>query len=103
MRASFLLLKIQDQNKKSTNSLQRGDSNTKDKISIENFIRDENCRERPNSPNTLEAIEALGKAKMAIVAYTPSNGNLSYRKKLCEYYAKYNRFFRWFFNRICFY
>ena len=45
---------------------------------------------QPDILTAPEAVDALRKAKMDIVAYTPSNGNLSYRKKLCEYYAKHN-------------
>ncbi|MCH3923753.1 MAG: pyridoxal phosphate-dependent aminotransferase [Bacteroidales bacterium] len=36
------------------------------------------------------ALDTLRKANMDIVAYTNSAGNLSYRKKLCEYYERYN-------------
>lgn len=36
------------------------------------------------------AVDALRKAPMDIVEYTNSAGNLSYRKKLCEYYQRYN-------------
>ncbi|MBR1769459.1 MAG: pyridoxal phosphate-dependent aminotransferase [Bacteroidales bacterium] len=45
---------------------------------------------QPDILTAPEGIEALRKANMDIVAYTPSNGNLSYRKKLCEYYRRYN-------------
>jgi aspartate aminotransferase len=36
------------------------------------------------------ALDTLRKANMDIVAYTNSAGNMSYRKKLCEYYERYN-------------
>lgn len=45
---------------------------------------------QPDIITAPDAIEALRKAKMDIVAYTPSNGNLSYRKKLCEYYKRFD-------------
>lgn len=45
---------------------------------------------QPDILTAPEAVDALRKAKMDIVKYTPSNGNLSYRKKLCEYYKRYN-------------
>lgn len=45
---------------------------------------------QPDIETPKGAIDVLRKAPMDIVAYTNSAGNLSYRKKLCEYYAKHN-------------
>lgn len=45
---------------------------------------------QPDIETPKGAIDVLRKASMDIVAYTNSAGNLSYRKKLCEYYAKQN-------------
>ena len=45
---------------------------------------------QPDIETPKGAIDVLRKAPMDIVAYTNSAGNLSYRKKLCEYYAKQN-------------
>lgn len=45
---------------------------------------------QPDIETPKGAIDVLRKAQMDIVAYTNSAGNLSYRKKLCEYYAKHN-------------
>lgn len=45
---------------------------------------------QPDIKTPTGALDVLRKANMDIVAYTPSNGNLSYRKKLCEYYRRYN-------------
>ncbi len=45
---------------------------------------------QPDIKTPTDALNVLRKANMDIVAYTPSNGNLSYRKKLCEYYQRYN-------------
>lgn len=45
---------------------------------------------QPDIETPKGAIDVLRKAPMDIVAYTNSAGNLSYRKKLCEYYVKHN-------------
>ncbi|MDR1724916.1 MAG: pyridoxal phosphate-dependent aminotransferase [Bacteroidales bacterium] len=45
---------------------------------------------QPDIETPVDAVDALRKAEMKIVEYTNSAGNLSYRKKLCEYYAKHN-------------
>ena len=45
---------------------------------------------QPDIKTPTGALDALRKADMGIVAYTPSNGNASYRKKLCEYYNRFN-------------
>lgn len=45
---------------------------------------------QPDILTPKDAVDALRKAKMDIVAYTNSAGNLSYRKKLCEYYNRYD-------------
>lgn len=45
---------------------------------------------QPDIKTPTGALDALRKADMPIVKYTPSNGNASYRKKLCEYYKRYN-------------
>ena len=45
---------------------------------------------QPDIKTPTGALDALRKADMEIVAYTPSNGNASYRKKLCEYYSRFN-------------
>lgn len=45
---------------------------------------------QPDIETPKGAIDVLRKAQMDIVAYTNSAGNLSYRKKLCEYYVKHN-------------
>ena len=36
------------------------------------------------------ALEAVRNYTEKVVKYSPSQGTLSYRKKLCEYYEKYN-------------
>ena len=45
---------------------------------------------QPDIETAPNALDALIKAPRDIVAYTHSAGNMSYRKKLCEYYAKHN-------------
>lgn len=45
---------------------------------------------QPDIETAPGALDALIKAPRDIVAYTHSAGNMSYRKKLCEYYAKHN-------------
>ncbi|MDR0789962.1 MAG: pyridoxal phosphate-dependent aminotransferase [Bacteroidales bacterium] len=45
---------------------------------------------QPDIETPVEAVDVLRHADMKIVEYTNSAGNLSYRKKLCEYYAKHN-------------
>ena len=44
---------------------------------------------QPDIETAPNALDALIKAPRDIVAYTHSAGNMSYRKKLCEYYAKH--------------
>ena len=45
---------------------------------------------QPDIETPIAAIDALRHADMKIVEYTNSAGNLSYRKKLCDYYAQHN-------------
>ncbi len=45
---------------------------------------------QPDIETPPAALEALQKASIPILAYSHSAGNLSYRKKLVGYYAKYN-------------
>ncbi|MDR1005447.1 MAG: pyridoxal phosphate-dependent aminotransferase [Bacteroidales bacterium] len=45
---------------------------------------------QPDIETPVEAVNALRHADMKVVEYTNSAGNMSYRKKLCEYYAKHN-------------
>ena len=45
---------------------------------------------QPDIKTPTGALDVLRKANMEVVAYTPSNGNASYRKKLCEYYNRFN-------------
>lgn len=45
---------------------------------------------QPDIETPTGAIDALRKADMKVVEYTHSAGNLSYRKRLCDYYAKHN-------------
>ncbi len=45
---------------------------------------------QPDIETAPGALDALNSASREIVAYTHSAGNMSYRKKLCEYYAKHN-------------
>ena len=45
---------------------------------------------QPDLPTPEEAIIAIRHMDRTILEYSPSQGNLSYRKKLVKYYAKYN-------------
>ena len=45
---------------------------------------------QPDIETPTGAIDALRKADMKVVEYTHSAGNLSYRTRLCDYYAKHN-------------
>ncbi|MDR1847062.1 MAG: pyridoxal phosphate-dependent aminotransferase [Bacteroidales bacterium] len=45
---------------------------------------------QPDIETPVEAVNALRNANMKVVEYTNSAGNLSYRKKLCEYYSRHN-------------
>lgn len=45
---------------------------------------------QPDIETAPGALDALKNAPRDIVAYTHSAGNMSYRKRLCEYYAKHN-------------
>ena len=44
---------------------------------------------QPDLPTPHQAVEVLRKAEMDVVSYTHSAGNLSYRKKLVEYYKQH--------------
>ena len=45
---------------------------------------------QPDIETPKGALEVLANTKIGVLAYSHSAGNLSYRKKLCEYYAKHN-------------
>lgn len=45
---------------------------------------------QPDIETPKGAVDALRKADMNVVEYTHSAGNVSYRKRLCEYYAQHN-------------
>jgi aspartate aminotransferase len=45
---------------------------------------------QPDIETPKGALKALAEAKIGVLAYSHSAGNLSYRKKLCEYYAKHD-------------
>lgn len=45
---------------------------------------------QPDLPTPQVAIDAIRKVDRKILEYSPSQGNLSYRKRLVDYYAKYN-------------
>lgn len=45
---------------------------------------------QPDIETPKGAVDALRKAEMNVVEYTHSAGNVSYRKRLCEYYAQHN-------------
>jgi aspartate aminotransferase len=44
---------------------------------------------QPDIPTPPAAIKALQETQLDILAYSPAVGNLSYRKKLCEYYRRF--------------
>ena len=45
---------------------------------------------QPDLPTPMSALEAIRKIDRKILEYSPSQGYLSYRKKLVNYYASYN-------------
>lgn len=45
---------------------------------------------QPDLPTPMSALEAIRKIDRKILEYSPSQGYLSYRKKLVKYYASYN-------------
>lgn len=45
---------------------------------------------QPDVPTPKEALEALRKIDRKVLEYSPSEGLLSLRKKLCEYYHRFN-------------
>ncbi|MDE6717377.1 MAG: pyridoxal phosphate-dependent aminotransferase [Muribaculaceae bacterium] len=45
---------------------------------------------QPDVPTPPEALEALRKIDRKVLEYSPSEGLLSLRKKLCEYYRRFN-------------
>ncbi len=45
---------------------------------------------QPDLPTPKEGLDALKKIDLKVLEYSPSDGFLSYRKKLVHYYAKYN-------------
>lgn len=45
---------------------------------------------QPDIETPKGALQALANTEIKVLAYAPSNGNLSYRKKLVEYYKKNN-------------
>ena len=45
---------------------------------------------QPDLPTPRAAIEAIKNIDRTILEYSPSQGSLSYRKKLVNYYKKYN-------------
>ena len=45
---------------------------------------------QPDLPTPKAAIDAIRGIDRTILEYSPSQGYLSYRKKLVDYYAKYN-------------
>ena len=45
---------------------------------------------QPDIETPKGALDVLAKTKIGVLAYSHSAGNMSYRKKLCEYYAKHD-------------
>ena len=45
---------------------------------------------QPDIETPKGALKTLAETKIGVLAYSHSAGNLSYRKKLCEYYAKHD-------------
>mgnify|MGYP003435465058 CR=1 FL=1 len=45
---------------------------------------------QPDLPTPQEGLDALKNINRTILEYSPSQGNLSYRERLVDYYKKYN-------------